>query len=54
MTRHAIRNAMLDALEKVSTRDDYYAINHISTEKLCELEDFLVGFLPSIGIKVTT
>ena len=53
MTRRDVRNAMIDALEKVSGLDDYYSLNHLTTDKMCELEDFLVDFLPSIGINVT-
>lgn len=52
MTRHDVRNAMLDALEQVcQNTSEYYSINHIKPEKLTELEDFLVKFLESIGIK---
>jgi hypothetical protein len=53
MTRHDVRNAMIDALEKISRKDGYYALNHLTVDKMCELEDFLVNFLPSIGINVT-
>lgn len=52
MTRYDVRNAVIDALEKVcNDTHEYYALNHIRPEKLAELEDFLVKFLGSIGIK---
>ena len=52
MTRHDIRNAIIDALELVShDSPEYYALNHLRPEKLAELEDFLVKFLVSVGIK---
>jgi hypothetical protein len=53
MTRHDVRNAMIDAIEKVASKDEYYNINHITTDKMCILEDFLVDFLPTIGIKIS-
>lgn len=52
MTRHDVRNAIIDALEQVShDTPEYYALNHLRPEKLAELEDFLVKFLVSVGIK---
>ena len=53
MTRHDLRNAMIDALEQVSKRQDYYALNHATTQQLCELEDLMVSWLRKIGLKVT-
>ncbi len=54
MTRYDIRNAMIDALEQVcSETHEYYALNHIKPEKLSELENYLVDFCKSIGIKFT-
>lgn len=52
MTRHDVRNAVIDALEQVShDSPEYYALNRLRPEKIAELEDFLVKFLVSIGIK---
>ena len=52
MTRHDIRNAIIDALELVShDTPEYYALNHLRPEKLAELENFLVKFLSEVGIK---
>jgi hypothetical protein len=52
MTRHDVRNAIIDALEQVShDTPEYYALNHLRPEKLAELENFLVKFLSEVGIK---
>ena len=54
ITRHAIRNAMIDAIEQIcEDTGEYYNLNHLSADKLCELEDFLVKFLASVGFKFT-
>jgi hypothetical protein len=52
MTRHDLRNAIVDALEKVCSRQDYYALNHATVQQLCELEDILVNWLQKIGLKL--
>ena len=54
MTRYALRNAMIDALERVSNdTQTYYTLNHIPPDKLKELEDFLVRFLKDLGVEFT-
>lgn len=52
MTRYAVRNAMIDALEQVcQDTPTYYLLNHLPAEKQTELENFLVKWLTEIGIK---
>lgn len=53
MNRYSVRNAMIDALERVSdATGEYYQINHVSPEKMADLEEYLVKWLESIGIKL--
>jgi hypothetical protein len=52
ITRYAIRNAMIDALEQAcDDTQSYYVLNHLSPQQLCELEDLMVKWLRSVGIK---
>jgi hypothetical protein len=54
ITRHAIRNALLDALEQAcENTQEYYALNHCKPAQLAELEEYLVKWLENIGIKFT-
>ena len=53
ITRHQIRNAMLDAFERVcENTQEYYRLNQAPEAKLYELENKLVVWLRSIGIEV--
>ena len=52
MQRYDVRNKMVDALEQAcADTGEYYKLNHCSSQQLCELEDLLVTWLKSIGIK---
>jgi len=52
ITRHAIRNAMIDALEQAcDDTQTYYCLNSATTQQYCELEDLLIKWLEKVGIK---
>jgi len=55
MQRYGVRKAMQKLLDNLETEcentQDYYCLNSVSSQQLCELEDKLVTWLKSIGIK---
>jgi hypothetical protein len=55
MTRYVVRKQiqpLMDALElDCEDTSDYYSLNHATPAQFCQLEDALVKWLESIGIK---
>lgn len=55
MTRHEVRQTIqpwIDMIElKSANTGEYYAINHVTPQQLCALEDVMVDWLKKIGIK---
>jgi hypothetical protein len=55
MTRYAVRKQiqpLIDGLEKdCEDTSDYYSLNSASSASFCALEDALVKWLESIGVK---
>jgi hypothetical protein len=45
---HKLADAILDALERVGDRQDYYRLNHANKEQIDELKEFLRQWLQRV------
>jgi uncharacterized protein YqiB (DUF1249 family) len=50
VTRHDLAHALLDAVERIGSAQDYYRINHASPDQIRQLGELLADWLAGIGV----